>query len=327
MNRNLWLLALCQGLLLTNNIAFVAINGLVGLRLAPMAWMATLPVMGYVLGSALATPVVAWVQARWGRRIGFQTGLLVALLSTLLAAWAIDSQSFWGLVGATFIAGYYSANGQLYRFAAAELALPEARERAVSWVLAAGLFGAVVGPYLAVHSQQIWQVPFVGAYLALAAVALLSLLVMGRIEFAPERVRVVGAGGKDTGRSVWQLLREPVFFVACMAAALGYGVMNDGGHAAGHAAMWPGLWRDRHGFAMACDWHVCAGLFYRRFHQALGRATGHGGGRAAQCRLRRGGAQRGGRAPVQRGFIFTGRGLEFFVHRRHQPVFAGLCAA
>ena len=46
MNRNLWLLALCQGFLLTNNIAFVAINGLVGLRLAPMAWMATLPVTG-----------------------------------------------------------------------------------------------------------------------------------------------------------------------------------------------------------------------------------------------------------------------------------------
>jgi hypothetical protein len=32
MNRNLWLLALCQGLFLTNNVTFIAINGLVGLR-------------------------------------------------------------------------------------------------------------------------------------------------------------------------------------------------------------------------------------------------------------------------------------------------------
>jgi hypothetical protein len=31
MNRNLWLLAICQGLLLTNNVTFIAINGLVGL--------------------------------------------------------------------------------------------------------------------------------------------------------------------------------------------------------------------------------------------------------------------------------------------------------
>ena len=48
MNRNLVLLAACQGLLLTNNIIFIAINGLIGLRLAPLGWMATLPVMAYV---------------------------------------------------------------------------------------------------------------------------------------------------------------------------------------------------------------------------------------------------------------------------------------
>ena len=31
MKRNLWLLAVCQGLFLTNNVTFIAINGLVGL--------------------------------------------------------------------------------------------------------------------------------------------------------------------------------------------------------------------------------------------------------------------------------------------------------
>ena len=59
MNKNLWLLALCQGLFLTNNVVFIAINGLVGLQLAPYGWMATLPVMGYVVGGALATGLVA----------------------------------------------------------------------------------------------------------------------------------------------------------------------------------------------------------------------------------------------------------------------------
>jgi hypothetical protein len=44
MNRNLWLMVAAQGLFLTNNVVFVAINGLVGLSLAPYAWMATLPV-------------------------------------------------------------------------------------------------------------------------------------------------------------------------------------------------------------------------------------------------------------------------------------------
>ncbi len=63
MNRNLALLAVCQGLLLTNNIIFIAINGLIGLSLAPLGWMATLPVMGYVVGGALITPLVARTQS------------------------------------------------------------------------------------------------------------------------------------------------------------------------------------------------------------------------------------------------------------------------
>jgi hypothetical protein len=45
MKKNLSLLATFQGLYLTNNVTFIAINGLVGLALAPLGWMATLPVM------------------------------------------------------------------------------------------------------------------------------------------------------------------------------------------------------------------------------------------------------------------------------------------
>src|SRR5690554_5036219 len=121
MNFQLLLLALCQGLFLINNVTFIAINGLVGLQLAPYSWMATLPIMGYVVGGVLATSLVAKTQMLWGRKVSFQIGLVVALGSVLLAALAAQLQSFWLLMLATVIAGYYYANGQLYRFAAAEL--------------------------------------------------------------------------------------------------------------------------------------------------------------------------------------------------------------
>jgi MFS family permease len=111
MNRNLIVLAVCQGLFLTNNVIFIAINGLVGLDLAPLGWMATLPIMGYVVGGAVSTGLVAQTQARWGRRASFLIGLGVALFSALLCAYAAASHNFWLLVGATVIAGYYSANG------------------------------------------------------------------------------------------------------------------------------------------------------------------------------------------------------------------------
>ena len=83
MNRNLWLLTICQGLFLTNNVTFIAINGLVGLSLAPLGWMATLPVMGYVVGGALSTAIVAQTQKRFGRKTSFQLGLGVAVLSAV----------------------------------------------------------------------------------------------------------------------------------------------------------------------------------------------------------------------------------------------------
>ena len=95
MNRHLVLLSIAQGLFLTNNVTFIAINGLVGLSLAPVAWMATLPVMGYVVGGALSTGLVAKSQQRWGRKASFQLGVLVALVSAGLGAWAVLSQSFY----------------------------------------------------------------------------------------------------------------------------------------------------------------------------------------------------------------------------------------
>mgnify|MGYP000329512867 CR=1 FL=1 len=223
MNRALLLLALCQGLFFTNNIVFVAINGLVGLSLAPLGWMATLPVMGYVVGGALSTGLVAHSQARWGRRMSFQIGLLVALLSALLCAYAAWRHNFWLLVGATVIAGYYSANGSLYRFAAAELSTAEQREKAVSLVMAGGLIGAIAGPNLAQYTRNALATPFVGAYLALAGVALIGMLVMAFVRFPPVPPRVAGA---STGRPLREIARQPVFLVATTGAALGFGVMS-----------------------------------------------------------------------------------------------------
>jgi MFS family permease len=224
MNKNLWLLATAQGLFLTNNVVFIAINGLVGLSMAPLGWMATLPVMGYVLGGAMSTPLVAKTQSAWGRQVSFQIGLAVAFFSCLLCAWAALHGHFALLVLGTVIAGYYSANGQLYRFAAAELSSPAYREKAVSLVLAGGLIGAVAGPNLANHTKDWLSVPFAGAYVALAAVALMSMVVMSAVRFAPLPPR--NEAPNTPGRPLSVIMRQPVFIVAAGSAALGYGVMN-----------------------------------------------------------------------------------------------------
>jgi MFS family permease len=259
MNRHLLLLALCQGLFLTNNVTFIAINGLVGLALAPLGWMATLPVAGYVVGGALSAMPVARLQARWGRKRSFQLGLVVAALSAALCAYAASSGSFWLLVGATVIAGFYSANASLYRFAGPELVSPAFKERAISWVLAGGIVGAFVGPNLANATRTLTAVPFAGAYLALVAVALVALLALSFIRFPAHLAPLAGA---PTGRALRELARQPVFIVAVAASALGYGVMN-----LLMAATPIAMQHSHHAFgnvALVLEWHVL-GMFVPSF--------------------------------------------------------------
>ncbi|MGA0993320.1 MAG: MFS transporter [Burkholderiaceae bacterium] len=247
MRRNLILLALCQGLFLTNNVLFLAVNGLVGLTMAPMGWLATLPIMAYVVGGAASTGLVAKTQKQLGRKRSFELGIWVAIFSAALCVVAVWYRQFWLLVFATFVAGFYQANGQLYRFAAAELASPKLRDKAVSWVLAGGLLGAVAGPNLASYTKDLFEVDFAGSYLSLTLVGLLALLLMHRIQFsddaesaktkgaadpATQQLRAQGLTSHTTdkqepiNRPLADIMRQPVFLVSVLGASFGYGVMN-----------------------------------------------------------------------------------------------------
>ena len=218
----LLLLVLCQGLLLTNNVTFMAINGLVGLSIAPKPWMATLPITAYVAGGALFAHIVARHQRAWGRKRAFQVGLVVAMVSCALCAYAAASHSFTLLVAATLLAGYYNANAGLYRFAATEVVAPRFKERAISWVLAGGIIGAVAGPSLASVTRDVLPVAFAGAYAALVGVALVALALISFIHFPPLPL----PSAAQPGRPLREIARQPAFIVAVVACALGYGVMN-----------------------------------------------------------------------------------------------------
>jgi MFS family permease len=222
-NVSLLLLTLCQGLFLVNNVTLMAVNGLVGLALAPTPWLATLPITAFVAGSALAMPLVARHQRALGRRRAFQLGLVVAIVACGLAAAAALARSFWLLMAATALAGYYNANGGMYRFAAVELVGADFKERAISWVLAGGILGAVVGPALASRTRDALDVPFAGAYVALAIVATLALAILSVIRFPPGEA---AASAATPARPLREIARQPVFIVAVAGCALGYGVMN-----------------------------------------------------------------------------------------------------
>ena len=220
--RNVFLLILCQGLLFTNNTTMIAINGLVGFALAPSASLATVPITSYVIGSALASAPIARMMRRYGRKVGFSVGTLFGVVGVAMAALGAHYKLFWLLCAGTMVVGVYNACGQLYRFAAAEVAPPAFKERAISYVMAGGIIGGVVGPSLATYSKDYLSVAFAGSYAVLVLFALASLAVIQLIRF-PEQTAAEKAGG---GRPLGEIMRQPVFIVAVLSATIGYGVMN-----------------------------------------------------------------------------------------------------
>lgn len=216
------LLACSQALLLTHGVMLIAVNGLTGLALAPDRRLATLPITAYVLGSALATLPASYFMKRHGRRLGFMLGAALGMLGALLSAAAVFVHAFWLLCAGTFVAGVYNAFGQYYRFAAADVASPAFRSRAISLTLAGGIAGGFVGPALGKWTRDLLEPRFLAAYLVLAALAIPALGIAAMLRAVPQTAEEQ----RGEGRPLGTIARQPTFVVAVMAAAVGYGVMN-----------------------------------------------------------------------------------------------------
>jgi MFS family permease len=220
--REILLLACCQALLLVNSAGLISMNGLIGYALADNKALATLGATTYVLGSALATmPASLWM-GRVGRRRGFMTGAAINVGGCAVAVLALWLGSFPLFCVATAIVGVYNAIGLQYRFAAAEVAAPAFRATAISLVLAGGIAGGLVGPEATRLGKDLFPVPFLGSFLILAGVAIVALLVQSQVRVPPPSAEERAGGG----RPLAAIVRQPVFVVAALSGALGYGLMN-----------------------------------------------------------------------------------------------------
>jgi len=221
-HRNVFLLACCQALLLTNASGLIAMNGLVGYSLVDAKTLATLGATTYVLGSALSTmPMSLWM-AKVGRRRGFMAGALINIGGCALAVLALYVRSFALYCLATAVIGIYNAVGLQYRFAAAEVASKQNRARAISLVLAGGVVGGFIGPATTRWGKDLFAAPFLGSFALLALVALVALAVQSQVHVPRPSAEETGGGGRRLGT----IMRQPAFVVAALSAALGYGLMN-----------------------------------------------------------------------------------------------------
>jgi MFS family permease len=219
---NVLRLAVAQALAGANSAVIFATGAIVGSTLAPDASYATVPISMYVVGLACGTLPVGAISRAYGRRVAFIIGSGCGALCGALAAVAILRGSFALFCCATFFGGLYGAVSQSYRFAAADGASVAYRPKAVSWVMAGGVFAGVLGPQLVQWTMDIWP-PYLFAFsfTGQALVALIAMALLSTVD-APKPA----AADLHGGRPLAQIARQPRFIAAAICGVVSYSMMN-----------------------------------------------------------------------------------------------------
>lgn len=222
--RPVLVLSVAQALYLSTLSVIFTFSGLVGATLAPTPSLATLPLALSTVVTAVTTIPVSILMGRIGRRAGFQLGALVGATGAGLAAWGIAGSDFALFCVGNALIGVFQASAMYYRFAAADLVAPAFRPKAVSWVLAGGVAAALIGPEVAARTRTLAPTAeYMGAYVAAALLALFSIAVLAALRAPPP---AVAAHADARGRPLLEIMRQPVFLVAAINAAVAYMVMS-----------------------------------------------------------------------------------------------------
>lgn len=250
--RNVARLTIAQALSGANAVVVYATGAIVGNMLAPSPALATLPISIFVVGMAACSLPAGAIAQRYGRRTAFMVGTGCGVLVGLLAALAVVLGLFWLFCVATFFGGAYAAVVLSFRFAAADCVPPDQRPRALSFVMAGGIFAGVIGPQLVTHTMNLWlPYVFAGTFLAQAAVAALSALTLIGVHLPMPSAEEV-AGGRPLG----VIVRQPEFITAVTCGVVAYLLMNFLMTAAPLAMLMCGLSQESSNLGI--QWHVIA---------------------------------------------------------------------
>ncbi len=221
--RNALMLAVAQGLYGTATTMQVATASLVGIQLAPDKSWATMPMSTFVIGTALTTVPISLLMKRIGRRAGFILGAFAGMCAAALGVYAIYNRSFVLFLLSTALMGVFQASASYYRFAAADMASPGFRPKAISWVMTGGVIAALCGTLLVMGTVDLLApVTFAGSYAAMGILALACIGVLLKLAAPPpEQVRADAA----PARPLLEIASQPRYVVAAAAGMVSYGIM------------------------------------------------------------------------------------------------------
>ena len=215
-------LAVAQALSMTSMNVNIINTALVGYLLAPVPWLATLPLSLQFVSVMMITLPASLLMARVGRRPVFIAGVVISSLSSLSLGLAIIFQNFQMFCAAAMGLGMAMGIAAYYRYAAADGLEERDRPKAISYVLVGGLAAALIGPEIARNTVDLLPGSlYAGCFFTVAVVQLVSLVALAgvKIEKPPRATR-------DDGRPIGAFFRMPVYVVGVMCAAIGYALMS-----------------------------------------------------------------------------------------------------
>ena len=207
----------------TSRGLFMVTAPAVGLAIAPHLALVTLPAGLIVIGNALAAMPASLMMRRFGRKTGFIFGTFLAITSGLSSTAAVIFQDFWLLAFGGFLFGLSAGFAQLYRFAVADVASEQFRSKAISLVLAGGVFAGFAGPNLANWGQALIENHlFAGAFLFMIGTGTLGTITLLFLSI-PNLTKAQMEGSQ---RPLLEIMKQPVFIVAAVSATVAQSVMN-----------------------------------------------------------------------------------------------------
>ncbi len=220
---NVGILASSQAVFVTGQSMLIILSGLVGAAIADDKALATLPVSAVVIATTLTTIPASLLMNRIGRRAGFLVGALLGLVGAAVASYALVLSHFWLFNFGTFLVGMFAGFAQYYRFAAADVAEPDFKARAISWVIAGGVVAAFLGPQLAQGTHDlVGGIPFLGSYMVVGGLAIVSMALIVCLDIPLPALSERRKGGRPLGT----IARQPALVVAILVGMIGYGTMS-----------------------------------------------------------------------------------------------------
>ena len=222
--RNLSLLVVCQLISTSGSTVMVTLGGIIGSDLSGNPAFATLPLSMMVVAVAMTTIPATALMKKIGRRKGFSLASVSAAVALLLAIAALERRSFAMFIVAVMLFGINMAFTQQYRYFAAESVATRFVPRAISLVLVGSIGAAFAGREIVIRGQYLMPgSEHAGSLAILVALFVLQALLF----FAMSRVEYVAEGGqRQSDRALVALVTQPVFAVAVLGAAAGYGLMT-----------------------------------------------------------------------------------------------------